>query len=131
MIRRLFALFLFSTIIVGNSAFVRTARSANPEPCIDNREAWLKPVFERMQTVKPGMTRWDLLKVFRSDGRPQVILRAEGGPPPVVRETFVSQDCSYFKIDVEFTPVTGRDSVPNRDVITKISKPYVQFSGSN
>jgi hypothetical protein len=44
------------------------------------------------------------------------------------RETFVSQDCPYFKIDVEF-----KAGVPvhNNDVIVKVSKPYVQFATTN
>ena len=70
-----------------------------------------------MEIIKPGMTRWDLLHVFRTEGA-----------PPVLRETFVSQDCPYFKIVVEFQPTFG---VPNRDVIVKVSKPYVQFSDAN
>jgi hypothetical protein len=78
-----------------------------------------------METIKPGMTRWDLLHVFRTEeGVPN---RREGGPPGLLRETFVSQDCPYFKIDVEFKPV----AVPNQDVIVKVSKPYVQFATTN
>jgi len=48
--------------------------------------------------------------------------RIEGGPPGLRRETFISQDCPYFKIDVEF-----KAGVParNQDVIVKVSKPYV------
>jgi len=66
------------------------------------------------------MTRWDLLHVFRTEGaRPTFTM---GGAPTVLRETFVSQDCPYFKIDVEFQPTFG---IPNRDVIVKVSKPYV------
>jgi len=43
-------------------------QSANPEPCAQNHEAWLKQVSEKMETIKPGMTRWDLLKVLRTEG---------------------------------------------------------------
>lgn len=55
------------------------------------------------------------------------MFRKEGGPPTGLRETFVSQDCPYFKIDVEFKPV----GIPNQDVIVKVSKPYVQFATTN
>jgi hypothetical protein len=91
-------------------------------------------LMEKMETIKPGMTRWDLLKVFR----------AEGGPPtrPAMglrRSTFVSQDSPYFKIDVEFESVArpdlgsavGFSAEDNRDVILKVSKPYVQFATTN
>jgi hypothetical protein len=90
--------------------------------------------MEKMETIKPGMTRLDLLKVFRP----------EGGPPvPTTRlrrSAFVSQDCPYFKIDVEFEPVArpdlgygvlGFSPGDYRDVIVKVSKPYVQFASTN
>jgi hypothetical protein len=56
------------------------------------------------------------------------------GLPTVLRQTFVSQDSPYFRIDVEFEPVTRADGrlgfLPedNRDVILRVSKPYVQFA---
>jgi hypothetical protein len=50
------------------------------------------------------------------------------GAPSVLRETFVSQDCPYFKIAVGFQATFGGG---NRDVIVKVSKPYVQFATTN
>ena len=80
-----------------------------------------------METIKPGMTRWDLLHVFRTEeGAPRMF---EGGPATGLRETFVSQDCRYFKIDVEFKPWSF--DLPNQDVIVTVSKPYVQFATTN
>ena len=99
-----------------------------------DHEAWLTPVLEKMETIKPGMTRQDLLKVFRTEG---------GLPPkglPGLRRKFVNRDCPYFKVDVEFEPVarpeweSGQVLHPvwgvedSRDVIVKVSKPYVQFA---
>jgi hypothetical protein len=87
-----------------------------------------------METIKPGMTRWDLLKVFRTEGGPP---RPQAGSQ---RSTFISQDCPYFKIDVQFEPAPrpelaygglGFLAEDNRDVIVKVSKPYVQFATSN
>jgi len=80
-----------------------------------------------METIKPGMTRWDLLQVFRTEGARQTF-RMESAPSGVLRETFVSQDCPYFKIAVEFQTKLGGG---NQDVIVKVSKPYVQFSTAN
>jgi hypothetical protein len=80
-----------------------------------------------MQTVQPGMTRKDLLEVFTT----------EGGLSTGLQRTYVSQDCPYFKVDVEFDAVgrpnrdgEGRVTAveDNRDVIVKISRPYLQFS---
>jgi hypothetical protein len=80
-----------------------------------------------MQTIQPGMTRRDLLEIFTT----------EGGLSTGLRRTYVSQECPYFKVDVEFEAV-GRPSrdeegrvtlvEDDRDVIVKISKPYLQFS---
>ena len=127
MIRRLFVLLLVSIIVVGGSASFRPAHSASSDPCKQDHAAWLTQVLEKMETIKPGMTRWDLLHVFRTEGGVRTMFRKEGGPPGLLRETFVSQDCSNFKIDVEFKPV----GISNRDVIVKVSKPYVQFAATN
>jgi hypothetical protein len=126
MTRRFFVLSLLSIIAIGGSAFVPPLQSASSDPCTQDHAAWLKQVMERMETIKPGMTRWDLMQVFRTEGARQTF-RMEGAPS-VLRETFVSQDCPYFKIVVEFQPTLG---LPNRDVIVKVSKPYMQFSTAN
>jgi hypothetical protein len=129
MIQRLFVLLLLSVIVIGGAASFRPTQSANAEPCAQNHEAWLKEVSEKMETVKPGMTRWDLLKVLRREGAPRRTFRIGGGPSQVLRESFVSQDCPYLRIDVE---LSGRDDdLPNQDVIVKVSKPYLQFATTN
>ena len=128
MIRRLFLLLLVSIIFVGGSASFRPAQSASSDPCKQDHAAWLTQVLGKMSTIKPGMTRWDVLHVFRAEEGAPRLFRTEGGPPAgLQRETFVSQDCPYFKIDVEFKP----EAVANRDVIVKVSKPYVQFATMN
>ena len=80
-----------------------------------------------MQTIKPGMSREALLEVFTT----------EGGLSTALQRTFVSRDCPYFKVDVEFKAV-GRADRDNqgrvtliedaRDPIVKISRPYLAFS---
>jgi hypothetical protein len=120
MIQRLFVLLLLSVIVIGGS--FRPARSANPEPCAQNHEAWLKQVSEKMGTIKPGMTRWDLLKALRREGAPRPRFTIGGGPPQILRESFVSQDCPYLRIDVEFDEFES-GAVSNQDVIVKVSKP--------
>jgi len=129
MIRRLFVLLLVSIIVVGGSASFRPAQSASSDPCKQDHAAWLTQVLEKMETIKPGMTRWDLLHVFRTEGGVRTMFRKEGGPPGLLRETFVSQDCPNFKIDVEFKSVNF--DLPNQDVIVKVSKPYLQFATTN
>ena len=89
--------------------------------------AWVSETLVRMHTIKAGMTRNDLLKVFTT----------EGGIYTRLQRKFVSRDCPYFKVDVEFSAVGSlnrdRDGRPAfeedpRDVILKISKPYLEFS---
>jgi hypothetical protein len=79
-----------------------------------------------MQTIKPGMTRQTLLTVFT----------IEGGLSTGLQRTFISRDCPYFKVDVEFQAVgrpdrnsDGRVTLVegSQDIILKISRPYLQF----
>jgi len=79
-----------------------------------------------MQTVKVGMTRADLLKVFTT----------EGGLSSGLNRTYVYRQCPLIKVDVEFEPVgrpardgEGRVTLieANEDVIKKVSKPYLEW----
>lgn len=89
--------------------------------------AWVVEVLTRMQTIIPGMTREALYQVFTT----------EGGLSNGLQRTFVSRDCPYFKVEVEFQAVgrparDGDGSVTlvenGADLILKISRPYLQFS---
>ncbi len=74
MIRRLFVLLLVSIILVGGSASFRPAQSASSDPCKQDHAAWLTQVLGEMSTIKPGMTRWDVLHVFRAEeGAPRLL----------------------------------------------------------
>jgi len=89
--------------------------------------AWVTEVLKRMQTITPSMTREALYRVFKT----------EGGLSTGLQRTFVSRDCPYFKVDVEFKAVGRPDRDENgrgtlvedgKDLILKISTPYLQFS---
>ncbi len=89
--------------------------------------AWVVDSVKRMQEVKPGMTRADLLKVFT----------AEGGISTALNRTYVYRECPYIKVDVEFEAVgrpardkDGRVTLveSDADLIKVISRPYLQFS---
>lgn len=89
--------------------------------------AWVTEVLKRMQTIKPGATRRAVLTVFTT----------EGGLSTGLRRTYVSRDCPYFKVDVEFQAVgrpnrdaDGRETLVegDEDIILEISRPYLQFS---
>jgi hypothetical protein len=99
---------------------------AEPRPA-DSHTAWVAEVLKRMQAIKVGMSREVLLKVFT----------IEGGLSTGLRRTFVSRDCQYFKVDIEFKAV-GRPDRDNqgrvtqiedpRDLIVEISRPYLAFN---
>jgi hypothetical protein len=103
------------------------SNSQGESSCVQEHELWVAHALEKIETIKTGMTRDDLLKVFRT----------EGGLSTGLRRTFVSRDCAYFKVDVEFHAVgrpdrdiDGRVTLEEdaRDIIVKISRPYLQFS---
>jgi hypothetical protein len=127
MVRRLLVLTSLSIIFIGSSASVRPIQSGSHEPCAQDHNAWVRDALKKMQNIKPGMTREDLLKVFTT----------EGGLSTGLRRTFVSRDCPYFKVVVEFKAAArpDRDTAgfvtlleDNRDIIVKVSQPYLQFS---
>ena len=75
----------------------------------------------------------DLLRIFKTEGR---LAKGASG----LQRTFVSRDYPQFRVDVEFKPASGSDSLgtlnvispeDNRDIIVKISKPYLQSVSTN
>jgi hypothetical protein len=127
MIRRLVSLGLLAILTVSASSSARPTPAANQEPCAEDRRVWVADALKKMETIKPGMTRAKLLEVFTT----------EGGTSTGLHRVFVSRDCPYFKVDVTFEAV-GRPShyregrvtpeADGRDVVLKISRPYLQFS---
>ena len=116
-----------------NASWQRPAQAKTESPTLSDRQKqaertkWVSDSLMEMRTIKVGMTRAQLLKVFTH----------EGGIYTALQQTFVYRGCPYFKVDVKFTPVgrpeRDRDgrmtSVQDpRDVIKEISRPYLEFS---
>ena len=89
--------------------------------------AWIVQTLKRIQTIKPGDTRADLLKAFTT----------EGGLSNSTQRIYVDRTCPNIKVNVEFRIVDRpqRDAqgrVPvnehGKDIITKICKPYLDWS---
>jgi len=82
---------------------------------------WIAKVLKEIQTVNIGMTRISLLKVFTT----------QGGISNRHQRTYVHKECPYIKVDVEFKSVGNKQDklkeLP-KDVIVKISRPYLQWS---
>ena len=90
-------------------------------PTKQDHTEWIARSLKEMQTIKVGMTRADLLKVFVE----------EGGLSTRIWRRYVYRECLYIKVDVEFEPVGNtEDKLPERptDKITKISKPFLEWS---
>jgi hypothetical protein len=103
-------------LLAGMGVGAASSSQAAPE----DHAAWVAETLQRMMTVKPGMTRGDLLTVFTT----------EGGLSTPWERRYVSRDCRYFKVDVKFEPAGGQvtSTEDNRDIIRTISRPYLQFS---
>jgi len=115
-------LFLLSGIFFGG---LRAASASAQASCVDH-SLWVGDVLQRMLAIKTGMTRKDLLQVFTT----------EGGLSTRTWRTFVSRECPYFKVRVEFklagrmeTDAQGRQIAPedDEDIISSISEPFLQY----
>ena len=74
---------------------VALARAGEPIQRTPDHVVWVAEALKRMETVEPGMTRADLLRVFAT----------QGGLSTGLRRTYAYRECPYFKVDVEFEAV--------------------------
>ena len=127
MIRRVFAYTLLSLVAISGSTLVPSKARGMQDSCREGRDAWVADNLAKMESIRAGMTRGQLMQVFTT----------QGGFSNGLRRTFVSRECLYFKVDVEFKPFgrpdrdsNGRVTVEEdaRDVIVKISRPYLEFA---
>lgn len=103
-------------------AFTGFTRSSAQSRGKQNHTKWVADSLQEMETVKVGMTRADVLKVFRG----------EGGLSTRKWRRYAYRECPYFKVEVEFEPV-GEPEKPesvesSKDKITKISRPFLEWS---
>jgi hypothetical protein len=119
------ALGLLATAI-GVSVSSQAHAFADLESCPEHVE-WVAKVMEKMKTIKLGDTRKSLLRVFTT----------EGGLSTALQQTYVSQDCPYFKVDVKFRAIgrperdsdgRGTSVETDDDIIIRLSRPYLAYS---
>jgi hypothetical protein len=105
-----------------NARWVRQLSLLRIEPnttSFDSDQArWISANLPELESIKTGMTRRDLLKVFME----------EGGMSTRARRRYAYRKCAFVKVDVEFALVDGpgTDGGPD-DRITKISKPFLEL----
>ena len=91
------------------------AQSAKAEP---DHTKWIASVIDTAATIKPGMTRKELSRVFTT----------EGGISSRTWQRYRYKNCPYIKVDVEFSPVGGTGDAPREgDKIVKISHPFLEY----
>ena len=126
MLRFRLLIIMVGVALVSAVAIQGSPQLGQPEISQDH-VTWVAQALKRIQTIEPGMTREALLKVFTT----------EGGISTGLQRTFVSRDCPYFKVEVEFRAVgrpdrdrDGRVTLVEggQDIIVRISRPYLQFS---
>jgi hypothetical protein len=114
---------LISLLAFGLVTFVCAgAILPSSESCgTDEHTEWIAKSLKEIESVKVGMTRVDLLRVFKE----------EGGISTRTWRRYVYRDCPYIKVDVEFEPVgepENKVSQSSRDKIIKISQPFLEWS---
>ena len=91
----------------------------------DDQRRWLAARYAEAVSVRPGMSRRDLRRLFRPDGGLQTI--------PSSR--YVLKSCAMIKVEVKFELPEGasredfRDEnvlIDDRLKITEVSKPYLE-----
>lgn len=79
---------------------------------------WIQHVMNSISTIKPGMTRKDLARVFTT----------EGGLSTRSEQRYVYKHCQNIKADIQFSPVDQSTDESPDDKIVKISRPYLEYS---
>jgi hypothetical protein len=106
----LLLVFCFSTVARLGS------QQSLPQTDADHTE-WIAGVLKATQSIKVGMTRSDLFKVFTT----------EGGLSWSTQRTYVYRQCPYIKVDVKFAASSNAEELP-KDKIVEISRPYLAWS---
>jgi hypothetical protein len=81
---------------------------------------WIAKAMRRIQSVRPGMTRQDLLRVFSE----------EGGVSTRFSRTYVYSDCRLIKVTVHLKAAREDDNGQGEradDIIESISQPYLDW----
>jgi hypothetical protein len=106
------------TMAVALGLLVASFSPASPQEKCDY-DKWLGSSLEEVRTIKAGMTRDDLRKVFEQ----------EGGLSTRTHERFVYRKSLLIHVDVEFEVVGSLGDSENKesahDVIRQISRPYL------
>ena len=109
---------LLGLVLLLTTLSMMSAQEANVD---SEHTRWIASVIDSIHTIKPGMTRADVLRVFTT----------EGGLSNRRHRTYVHKECPYIKVTVEFKPVDDPNNllaeIPT-DRLVSISVPFLQYS---
>jgi hypothetical protein len=96
------------------------AKESLPEGVAFSRQQalWVLKVMSEIGSVRAGMTRKELLKVFGE----------EGGLSTRTTRTYVYKGCRYIKVNVVFSRVDAEEQESGDDKIVSISGPYLAYA---
>jgi len=101
-----------------------SARTVDAQAAASSHTRWIAHSLREMQTIQIGMTRAQLLKVFRT----------EGGLSTRQWRRYVYRDCPCIKVNVRFKAYAS-SKYPHaesaRDRIVAISQPFLEWSIMN
>ena len=108
------SLLLVAGFLLLSTLVVPLQTSLSPQSGDDQAHLqWLSKSLDSIQAIKVGMTRRDLLTLFREDGALQFM--------PI---RYVYKECPVIKVDVTFTVNVTGDQLNDR--IKSLSKPYLE-----
>ena len=108
-------LLIAGLLLITGARIYSPAQTANDQ----THQQWLEERYNQATSIKAGMTRADLLKLFEEDGGLQTI--------PAGR--YVLKSCRLIQIEVKFDTKYGVDyqPIPAKDLkITNVSRPYLE-----
>lgn len=109
---------VFLCIIFLNAIAQSESQERIPQPRFDSEHTqWIAAALKAIQTIKVGMTRRDLMKLFT----------VEGGLSTTSQRAYVYQRCPYIKVDVKFAALSREEERPS-DKTIEISRPYLAWS---
>jgi hypothetical protein len=79
---------------------------------------WVESSMLEMKSVRVGVTRADVERVFAP----------EGGMSTALQKTYLFRKCPYFKVDIEFAAAQANTTAESpEDKVAKLSKPYLDW----
>jgi hypothetical protein len=115
------AVIAFFCLILAAMAICQSEQEQGQSGVDQEHTQWIANALRSIQTIKAGMTRSDLMKVFTTEGG------LEFRNATTSQRTYVYRKCPYIKVDVKMTITKIDEDLPT-DKIMEISRPYLQWT---